>query len=80
MTKPTFSPVINLGHILQAAIITVSVVGAYFTLDKRVALNDAAIGSVQTIHSLDNNQLRAGQDRIETKLDRLIEKQSKKGD
>ncbi len=74
MARPSFSPVINLGHLLQAIVLVIAIFTAYGNVDKRVALNQAAIVNNSNVHGKDNIQMQASQERIEKKLDRLIER------
>ena len=69
-----FSNEISLGHLLTAVSLIGSVLTAYSSLDKRIAVNTAAISANNTMHSREVQLIRSGQTRIENKLDRMIER------
>jgi len=69
-----FSNEVSAGHIMTALSLAASVFAAYSSLDKRIAVNTTAISANSTMHSQEIQQIRAGQNRIEGKLDRVIER------
>lgn len=71
----TFDPTINAGHILTIVGFLVSGFVAYFTLDKRLAVNEQRTSIVEMRIAEDQLQSKAALRDISLKLDRLIERQ-----
>jgi hypothetical protein len=79
--RPRFDPTINLGHLLTFAGFMLAGFGAWATLDKRLVVleenrrTQAAIDSAQDArYEYGVRQLQNQLDRVETKLDRIIER------
>lgn len=47
MGKPTFSPQISLGNVIQIGIVLVAVIGAWFNLDNRVQNNATDLATIR---------------------------------
>lgn len=79
--KPRFDPTVNLGHILTFVGFLVAGFGAWATLDSRLVkleqnrLTQAAIDSAQDArYDSGIRQLQNQLDRMDSKLDRIIER------
>jgi len=71
-----FSSEINAGHLLTAASLLLSVFVGWSNLDKRVAVNEQNIQSVKEMAESNFETFKADLARIESKLDRLIEREN----
>ena len=71
-----FSSEINAGHLLTAASLLLSVFVGWSSLDKRVAVNATTIKSVKEMAESNAETVKSDLARIESKLDRLIEREN----
>jgi hypothetical protein len=79
--RPRFDPTINLGHLLTFVGFMLAGFGAWSTLDKRVLILEENRKTQATIDQAQDarydhgiRQVQGQLDRIDTKIDRLIEK------
>lgn len=58
MTRPQYSPTINLGHLLQIGSLIVAVTGGYFMMDARTEANRMEITKLQASRQQDEVRIR----------------------
>lgn len=59
MARPSFSPMISLGNVIQVVLLLLTVAGAWFTLDNRVSNNALSIEKMGGDHQDYSNRIRS---------------------
>ena len=69
-----FSRAITLGNVVQILMIAIGGLGFWFGQDKRISLNENAVQTVRERHVDDRSSVDRRLERIEGKIDHLLEK------
>jgi len=72
MTTPRwFDPRISYGHILQAVVLVIGGVIAFYSLKSDVRSNSERVTSLEKIQAIEMNNIKASLNRIEREIDRF---------